>query len=580
MSSQYLDRFAGAVLAPFGKMPCDTATSTPINLTGYQTVGAVNLNADGMRCLVMNQVDKTKNGVYTVLSGAWIRASDFDGPTGTVQGQLILVTGGGQAGVWELISPNPVQIDRSGGQTTSPSQILFTRWSANSGGYEIDVSTFGAKPDARMVIDVVTTSGSPIVTSATANFVNLLVGLGGDIGKTLKGFGFNGAGALILGTILSVQSSTQATISSNAVASCTAGNGLAYWGSNSGAALNAAYLYASTLVSQVNAATPNAPAGAGMIRVVHPVIAGIGDGYLTTQTLTTYRNVLIDAQAIMYNAIGLGLNDRAWFMTCDGGIQIERLIVECGGGCSVHNGTANVHNSSFIRQLQLWNVGTNFNAGLSPQGQFGLDLVGFDYNVSGYWIKGGLSGLNLETVSDFRMVLPEIIGSGNGISMGACENVKFFGATVDSCGSCGLSIDGSHGVSGDLMAVNVTNSGLTNNVQVGLFDNVNVNCNIDLRFNMQRSGGVGAYISYCADSKFVLIGSNRPNDSLGGVDMTYMASYGSGNAGIIEVDALRDNTTAGHTIANLTGSQYGIFWDKYMNGSTATVHLINTFTNP
>jgi len=124
--TNYLDRFAGAVLASFGKQPVDAATTTNITLSGYQTVDGVNLNADYLRILVKNQTDPTTNGIYTVFSGAWIRSSDFSGPSGTVKGQAIYVTGGTQAGLWTVSTANPIQIDHTGGQSTSPSNITFT----------------------------------------------------------------------------------------------------------------------------------------------------------------------------------------------------------------------------------------------------------------------------------------------------------------------------------------------------------------------------------------------------------------------------------------------------------------------
>lgn len=125
MSSTYLDRFTGSVVAAMGKQPCDAATTANITLSGYQTIDSVALTSDYMRCLVKNQTDQTKNGIYVVFSSGWIRAGDFSGTSGTVSGQLVVVTGGTQAGIWQLTTPNPVQIDQSGGQTTTASNITF-----------------------------------------------------------------------------------------------------------------------------------------------------------------------------------------------------------------------------------------------------------------------------------------------------------------------------------------------------------------------------------------------------------------------------------------------------------------------
>lgn len=126
MATTLLDRFTGSVVADLGKQPCDTATTGPITLAGYQIIGDVNLNQDYLRCLVNDQIDQTENGIYVVTSAEWYRAGDFNGPSGTVSGQLVYVTGGLNVGLWQLVTPNPVQIDQSGGQSTPPSDIEFS----------------------------------------------------------------------------------------------------------------------------------------------------------------------------------------------------------------------------------------------------------------------------------------------------------------------------------------------------------------------------------------------------------------------------------------------------------------------
>lgn len=121
----YLDRFNGAILAAIGKAPVDAATTVNITLSGYQTIDTIALNTDGMRVLVKNQTDQTQNGIYTVYSGTWVRAADFSGPSGTVAGQLVYVTGGTQAALWQITTPNPIYIGTTGGWTTTPSNITF-----------------------------------------------------------------------------------------------------------------------------------------------------------------------------------------------------------------------------------------------------------------------------------------------------------------------------------------------------------------------------------------------------------------------------------------------------------------------
>lgn len=89
------------------------ATIANITLSGAQTVDGVSLVA-GDRVLVKNQSTGTQNGIYVVGSGAWARASDFDGtPANEVtSGSYTLVTQGtvnGSTG-FVLITQDPITI--------------------------------------------------------------------------------------------------------------------------------------------------------------------------------------------------------------------------------------------------------------------------------------------------------------------------------------------------------------------------------------------------------------------------------------------------------------------------------------
>lgn len=139
MATSNLDRFEGSVIAPIGKQPVDCATLEPIELTGYQTIDGIACTQDYMRVLVKNQEDTTTNGIYVVVQGAWYRAKDFNGPSGNVSGQMVTVTRGTQAGFWQLTSPNPIQIDKSGGETTEPSAITFDAFFSNFAASETNV---------------------------------------------------------------------------------------------------------------------------------------------------------------------------------------------------------------------------------------------------------------------------------------------------------------------------------------------------------------------------------------------------------------------------------------------------------
>lgn len=436
----------------------------------------------------------------------------------------------------------------------------------------VDVRDYGAVSDARHAFDAVTTSGSHTLTSATANFTVA------DTGKTIKVYDIANNAYVFYGLINSVTNSTTIILSGNASASMSSGNGIAYWGTDNAVAINAALLAASELVSQTYGQV-NSPSGDGYSTVIFPITPDIGAGYLFTDTLVSYRNVCWNADAMLYNACGGTAADRKYAITCAGGIQINRIIMECGGGMGIQNGSYLEQSSSYIWQLQLWNVGTNYNAALSPQSQIAMQLSGNDYNISGFWCKGGNIGILLSNVSDMRMVLPEIIGCATGIQMAGCENVKILGLVLDTLSFAGVTIDGCHNITLDGNAFSVNATGLTYNIALGLFDSTNLNRNIKIDMNMQRSGGVGVHAAYTQDSTFNLLGSNSANYSVAGVALTYMVEYGAGNAGMITVNSTRDNTTS-PAITNFTGTRYGVFYDNYMNSTTPTLHLYGTFVNP
>ena len=94
--------------------------STNIALSGLQTIDGVSLVADD-RILVVAQTDATKNGVWLVKSGAWIRSIDFDDST-DVSAQLVVPVSEGttyENTEWILITNDPIVLG-----TTSLSFIV------------------------------------------------------------------------------------------------------------------------------------------------------------------------------------------------------------------------------------------------------------------------------------------------------------------------------------------------------------------------------------------------------------------------------------------------------------------------
>lgn len=141
MPSTGVDRIDGNTTSVAVKAPCTVITTTPITLSGIQTIDGITLQAgDGGsklpdRVLVNGQADATTNGIYLVQTGTWIRAYDFDGARDAVQGTVVFVRSGHTNGntLWELTTTdNPINIYQ-GGSNISFSKIgLFTGLSGTS----------------------------------------------------------------------------------------------------------------------------------------------------------------------------------------------------------------------------------------------------------------------------------------------------------------------------------------------------------------------------------------------------------------------------------------------------------------
>jgi hypothetical protein len=75
------------------KEPCRVATTGNITLSGLQAIDGVTVSA-GDRVLVRAQTTATENGIYVAASGAWSRATDFDGAGEVTGGTQVFVTSG------------------------------------------------------------------------------------------------------------------------------------------------------------------------------------------------------------------------------------------------------------------------------------------------------------------------------------------------------------------------------------------------------------------------------------------------------------------------------------------------------
>ena len=73
--------------------PCRVTTTANLVLSGLPVIDGVTVIA-GDRVLVKNQTDATENGIWVASSGAWVRASDFNGVSDLVSGSVVAVIEG------------------------------------------------------------------------------------------------------------------------------------------------------------------------------------------------------------------------------------------------------------------------------------------------------------------------------------------------------------------------------------------------------------------------------------------------------------------------------------------------------
>ena len=103
------DRLTGLVGNTGMKVPVRAATTAAITLSGLQTVDGVVLVADD-RVLVKDQASGVDNGIYVADTGTWERARDCDNLHDIVQGSVVRVNNGTQAGFWYVTTASPITI--------------------------------------------------------------------------------------------------------------------------------------------------------------------------------------------------------------------------------------------------------------------------------------------------------------------------------------------------------------------------------------------------------------------------------------------------------------------------------------
>ena len=107
-TKNYVDTFANGFTV---KGPVRVVATSNITLSGTQTIDGVALTV-GDRVAPVGQTTASQNGIYTVQSGAWFRATDADTSAEVKGGMTFWVDEGTQYGnsQWVLTSDNPITL--------------------------------------------------------------------------------------------------------------------------------------------------------------------------------------------------------------------------------------------------------------------------------------------------------------------------------------------------------------------------------------------------------------------------------------------------------------------------------------
>lgn len=170
-TKEYVDN---ALLGLTWKLPVLATTTANITLSGTQTIDGVSLNV-GNRVLVKNQSSSAENGIYTVASGAWVRATDFDSlsPLDEINGAAVFVTLG-------TTQADTGWVETATVATIGTDPITFVQFSAAGAytagaGLSLSGNTFnvGTASAARIVVNVDDIDLATVTDAGTGTFLKL-----------------------------------------------------------------------------------------------------------------------------------------------------------------------------------------------------------------------------------------------------------------------------------------------------------------------------------------------------------------------------------------------------------------------
>lgn len=421
-----------------------------------------------------------------------------------------------------------------------------------------NVMDYGAKGDAVRVRNVSAATGSPTVTASGASFTNA------DVGKSAVVFTEDGAGTIT--TIASVGSATQITLSANAGITASGTSAYLLYGTDDSAAIAAAFT-AATLAGVDTTVGPNQPIGLGMGRVLLPAQGNQG-AYITTSQLTVPSGVDLDSPGMLVNM----LSDRYQpAVIMNPYAMSSNLQLECLFGTGVQAGTITTDQAHIrIGNIRLWHVGTATESGGLGRSQDALALLGYHFEVNGFFCKGGVRAIYHNQGSDATINYAYAIGSLTGVAINGGNQVSYGKLLLDTCGATGGGTDGvtinnfASNISMNIQAFEVTGTTHTLDSVVSIGgSSTNVNKDLSLNVQANNTGGVILNMANTQEASITLLGSNSQFPSGANLPITTGVVYGTGNTGINAINAMLETS-----ITPYTGTKQGTFFYNQLDTTT------------
>lgn len=231
-------------------------------------------------------------------------------------------------------------------------------WSWSS--YEIDVLNYGAIPDCRRLTDVVATTTSSNITSATGAFT------AADTGKLINLYDFTNSNYVFRGTF-TFATSTSGSLSGTPGNALLAANCIGYIGTDNSTAFKNA-LAAADINIQPKDQGPNLALGGGNQAVVFPSTAS-GNMYAFGSQIVVPTNIILDADAMLVPMVSTaatntqGNANRIFPLILMPGASINRLQMFCNYTMGICLGIYTQQSHTDIFSLTLWDVGNNNQSG-------------------------------------------------------------------------------------------------------------------------------------------------------------------------------------------------------------------------